>query len=470
MYIGFSKYLFKAIGTVLAITALAISCNELDDFNTEFGNLHQGIANGKSSGPDFIKERTVSKEIRKVMILYSAGYNSLSNYLKEDIEDLKKGFIPGDRRSDNILLVFSKLPISAGEYRTKTSPVLFRLYKNNKGKCIADTLLTLPPGTIAASTATFGKVMNYIKDNFNAAGYGLIVSSHATGWLPNGYYNNPSMYDPTWSKGSSTWRRFARASGAPDITYNEIPFPYIEIPQDPNLPAVKSITQEVFIENNLKMSYEAELVAFANAIPMHLEYLLFDACLMGGIEVAHAFKDKTSYIGFSQTEVLAEGYDYNTIAKHLIETREPDAKSVCSDFFDYYNKQSGQYRSATISFVDCSKIDNLAAVCKEMFTKYRAGLNSIDFLSVQRYYRFHRHWFYDLKDIIAKSGASEEDLAKLQKALDDVIVYKGATPAFLGIDINTFSGFSMYLPAHGSPFLNNYYKTLSWNTATSLVQ
>ena len=113
MNIGFSKYLFKAIWTVSAITALTISCNELDDFHTEFGSLHQGIANGKSSGPDFIKERTVSKEIRKVMILYSAGYNSLSNYLKEDIEDLKKGFIPGDRRSDNVLLVFSKLPVSA---------------------------------------------------------------------------------------------------------------------------------------------------------------------------------------------------------------------------------------------------------------------------------------------------------------------------------------------------------------------
>ena len=49
MYIGFSKYLFKAIGTVLAITALTISCNELDDFNTEFGSLHQGFYQRKNS-------------------------------------------------------------------------------------------------------------------------------------------------------------------------------------------------------------------------------------------------------------------------------------------------------------------------------------------------------------------------------------------------------------------------------------
>ncbi len=76
----------------------------------------------------------------------------------------------------------------------------------------------------------------------------------------------------------------------------------------------------------------------------------------------------------------------------------------------------------------------------------------------------------DLKDILVKAGASEEDLEKFQNAIDASLLYKAATPAFLNIPINTFSGYSMYLPANGSTFLNNFYKTLSWNTATSLVQ
>lgn len=451
------KYIYNSIRLfpAVAISAIALAiagCNGLDDFNREFGNIHSGPFYGKSIGPKGKIERTVSDYNRRVMILYSAGFNNLSNYLKNNIEDLKKGFIPGDRLSDNVLLVFSKQPVGYGEYATQTSPVLFRLYKDPSGKTVSDTLLKLPSGTLAASSETLGRVLTYIKENFPAKGYGMIVSSHATGWLPYDYYNNPSKYDPEWGNSTIFNRSLA------------------ELKESDNSPAVKSITQEYFIEGNSKISHEIDMEAFSNAIPMHLDYLLFDACLMGCVEVAYTFKDKCSFIGFSQTEVLAEGYNYNTIARHLIGSPEPDAQKVCSDYFDYYFKQTGQYQSATISYIDCSKMDNLATVCKDLFSKYRLGIANADASSVQRYFRYGRHFFYDLKDILAKSGASEDDLAKLQEALDEAVVYKGATPAFLSINIKTFSGFSMYLPSNGSTFLNNYYKTLSWNTATSLVQ
>ena len=37
-------------------------------------------------------------------------------------------------------------------------------------------------------------------------------------------------------------------------------------------------------------------------------------------------------------------------------------------------------------------------------------------------------------------------------------------------EIKTFSGFSMYLPSHGSGELNRFYRTLDWNIATGLVR
>jgi hypothetical protein len=36
--------------------------------------------------------------------------------------------------------------------------------------------------------------------------------------------------------------------------------------------------------------------------------------------------------------------------------------------------------------------------------------------------------------------------------------------------INTFSGFSMYLPSNGHAELDKYYRTLKWNQATGLVK
>ena len=69
------------------------------------------------------------------------------------------------------------------------------------------------------------------------------------------------------------------------------------------------------------------------------------------------------------------------------------------------------------------------------------------------------------------AGATEEELDLLHTALDECVVYKGHTPEFMSeFKIDTFSGFSMYLPCNGGAELDKFYKTLQWNKATELVQ
>ena len=109
--------------------------------------------------------------------------------------------------------------------------------------------------------------------------------------------------------------------------------------------------------------------------------------------------------------------------------------------------------------------------CKTMFSKYRSGLDVLGVNNgVQPYFRSGHHWFYDLKDILVKAEISSEDLAELENALAACISYKAATPQFLGIRINTYSGLSMYLPGAGDAGLDEFYKTLEWNKATNLVE
>ena len=77
-----------------------------------------------------------------------------------------------------------------------------------------------------------------------------------------------------------------------------------------------------------------------------------------------------------------------------------------------------------------------------------------------------------------KAGISDTEKNNLKNAVDACILYKAATPTFLlyktgggsGFKIETYSGFSMYLPCNGSDYLDNYYKSLAWNKATGLVQ
>lgn len=397
----------------------------------------------------------------KVMILYAAGYNSLSSYMREDLEDLRSGYVPSSKSNDALILI-SKLPESNGNYLTKTSPCIIRLSSKGSGKkaaVVMDTLKVLDPGTVLADAGTTRRCLEYVRDEFPAKSYGLVVSSHATGWLPNGYFDNSSAYEHGTLSGRMD--RSAVPAGLPV---------YVEREHDPSLPMTKSITQEVETIEGRKYSREMGIEEFASAIPMHLDYLLFDACLMGGIEVAYAFRKVADVIGFSQTEVLADGYDYTRISSHLLGQANPDPKTVCTDFFELYDKKEGSMRSATISLVDCTKVEDLARTCAGIFERYRDGIGKVQQSRVQAYfYNPAHHWHYDLLDIVAKAGASDQELEELERAIDASLLYKAATPSFLGLPINVFSGYSMYLPSAGSSFLDNFYMTLSWNEATKLV-
>lgn len=404
--------------------------------------------------------REENLDTRKVMLLYIAGYNDLKSYLTTNIEDLKTGWIPKNNRSNDVLLVFSHLSKSGSDLQTPTEPVLTRLYTDYSGKVIADTLIRYSTDAVAASATQLRTVLTYIKDNFKAKSYGLIFSSHGSGFLPIGYYDRPGSY--VFDESSMMFS--PGRNGRETLTS----VPYVERPYDPDRPMVKSIGQS----RHNGRSYEIEIEDFAKAIPMKLDYILFDACLMGGIEVAYEFVGKCDYMAFSQAEVLAQGFNYKTIASHLLNNKYTSSpEDVCKDYIDYYNSLSGVYRSATVSLVDCNKLEPLAEMCSTLFSKYRNGLDGISPSKVQRFYTGNHPWFYDLQSILTVAGANETEIAELQNLLDDCVLYKGHTPAFLSdFSIKTFSGFSMYLPRNGSAELNKYYKTLKWNQATGLVE
>jgi hypothetical protein len=405
-------------------------------------------------------QREAIQERRNLLLLYSAGYNSLSSYLKEDIEELLSGWLPGSWRSQNILLIYSHATVNSRDYKTPSSPTLTRVCRDVDGTLIKDTLVVYPDNTHSATPEQMHEVLSYIQRNFPSKSYGMIFSSHGNGYLPAGYYSDPDKYVFTEKKGLMPRQGEGRRAAQP--------VPYVAPEHDPSLPEVKSIGQDLVGGN---LSYEIDLDDFAEAIPMYMEYILFDACLMGGVEVAYELKDKCKYVGFSQTEVLAEGFDYKTITEHLLKPQHPDPQGVCEDYFTQYDTQQGIMRSATISMADCTQMEPLAQICKTLFEKYREGIANLSPYFIQRYYRGNYHWFYDLEDIIDKAGASDEELEELRSALGKCLVYKASTPEFMvSFEINTYSGFSMYLPCDGSAELDKYYKTLSWNKATGLVK
>lgn len=323
-------------------------------------------------------------------------------------------------------LASSPLPIKGSQKavlyidHSKPVPYLIRLYSDLYGNTLRDTLLTYPEKARTLDKETVRDIFGYISENFPSDHYGALISSHGSGWLPVGYYENPKT------------RSFGPGQGR---------------------------------EERVEISIQD----FAQAVSVHLDYLVFDACLMGGVETAYEMKDICDNVIFSCTEVPADGFDYSGLTESLLKNAPYALGKVCEDFFNMY-EGSSLYGGVTVSGVDCRKIGRLADICRDLFSKYKSGLYSVDPDNVQCYGQGTHTWYYDLEDILVNCGISAEEREDLASALEECLFFRKAPDRFMSIDIKHFCGLSMYLPSAGNSFLDGYYKSLSWNTATQLVK
>jgi hypothetical protein len=416
-------------------------------------------------------------ECRNLLLIYSAGQNSLSSYLDQNLSDIitaaqhGTGYVPV-KNSEDVLLVMNHRPKYSGNYNENMPASLLRLYlvedfkvKGSKSRVdtvMVDTLKIYPSDFIPTKSGSMREVLQDVDNLYHAKNYGMIFSSHGTGWVPPGYYNDPYTYD------SSKKPAYPRLGAATEAV------PYVDNNEFPDGPPVRSLGQTRFKENGKSVSYEFSIDGLEDEFPIHFDYIYFDACLMGGVEFAYQLRNVCDKMALSPAEVLAEGMNYYECVEQLLKDGQGDIESVCKSYYEIYSSPGATYKAATITLVDCTAMDDLAAVCKELFEKYRVKLSIIDHEDIQPYFRSYHQWYYDLEDILVKCGITSEEQARLEAALDKCIIYKQATPTFLpssgGFTINTYSGLSMYLPCKGSSYLDGYYTSLAWNQATSLVK
>ena len=270
------------------------------------------------------------------------------------------------------------------------------------------------------------------------------IFTHGTGWLPPRYNVN---------------------SEVPRAMRFSLPKPAQPWPE------TKAIGNQ-FVGSSANATW-VELPDFAQAIPMHLEYLILDTCLSGAVEVAYELKDVCDRLIVSPAEILTAGMVYSTLSWDMFAGKDPDLDTYCEEYYRYYDSQSGSYRSGTITMVDCSKLEALATSFRAILDAHRDALeNSELHSSVQRYFYGSSalRFFYDLRDFCAYLGASAAELGQLDAALAAAVPYHAETPTFFDLPLDRCCGLSVYIPEAARPQLNAYYRTLSWNRVTGLVE
>lgn len=370
----------------------------------------------------------------KTVLVYMAGNNNLSSDAIANIKQIKKGYIPD---KDGNIIIYSHVA------EDPHHPVLMHL-RQVEGQPVLDTVYKFPYQSSVA-TESLSSALKVTKTMFPADEMSLILWSHGLGWVPVGYYaNSPSPDDNQHD-----------ASFASDI-HQRMPnsyFGYDYIGDSLNVP-------------------EMEVTALAKAIPYQLEFLIFDACNMGNIEVAYQLRNNTKYIISSPAEILTDGFPYDKIMRHIFKEKS-DLKAVAQEYYNYYMYESSN-RSATISLVDCSRLGELAAVTADIFTIYRDGILALKKSGIQTFSRFGKHWFHDFGDFIKQLTADGKNPALVQdfrQKLEETVIYKAATPEFmeLVIDPGRYCGLSSYITCPSDTDINNAYKKLDWNKDVQMI-
>lgn len=325
------------------------------------------------------------------ILFYMGGDNNLSGEVQQKTAILKDVSVPPCGR----LLVYMDCK--------DNNP---QLWEAGNGKL---TLLRNYEESNSADATIFRNVLREVVEQYPAPSYGLVLFSHASGWMPESTYSNPAL-------------------------------------------------RSVVIDG----SDEMEIADLAEAIPDGMfDYILFEACYMAGVEVAYELKDKTTYIVASSAEIVSPGF--SSIYKEslpLLFKKDADLINFCQAVEADYKTRNRDYASLTLSLIDTRKLDDIATVLHAA----NVPPTTID---TQSFSRYGGTLYFDLCD--SYKHLSAEIRTDLQAAVDACVIWKSATSQFMpnygGFEIRAHSGLTTYIQQDHYRNLNEAYRQTKWYKA-----
>lgn len=352
-------------------------------------------------------------EPARILIAYIGVDNDLNNYETAKLEGLRDGWT--GKPTDRIFAYVDKRNGAA-------------LYELSVAGSSAPLLLESFGSENSASPATLSRVINTVIADYPADSYGLLVFSHASGWLPPGMLDNPTgAYAP---------------------------------------PSKSVITDG---------TGEMELRGFADAIPEGVfDYIVFEACFMAGIEVAYELRNKAKYILASSAEIVDPGFTpvySSATAKIMGQDLAGFGQSVFTHTLTY--AENNPRRSATYSVI---KTDRLEALASFVLTHCDFS-KTVDVPSIQRFDRMDNYrLFFDFEDYYGRLLTGDTERSELSRLVAACVTWKKATESFMtqtagynGFRIEKHSGLTTYIPQGEFPGLNHAYRSTAWAASVGII-
>ena len=341
----------------------------------------------------------------EITLVYMVADNDLAPYALKDLNEIERGFVPN--RRDKLLLYIDSNTSTA----LPSHPVLLEIVHDTT-EIIASKIIASYPEQNSANKTVMSNVLkdalSYYKGDNRYKG--LVLWSHGHAWLPEGYHIE------TENKSGVVVKSFGK-----DMSPRE---GAMELP---------------------------DLAKVLN--PYRFDYILFDACFMGSVEVLYELRHSARYFIASPAEILADGFPYHLLLPYLIGKLQ--LEKATEAYYNYYNALEGARQSATVTLVDGEQLEALASFCKQL------NISELSLAHLQQYSRNNEKYLFDLKQVLLESNVKGE----MEPIWLQLCKVERHTPRFANIALTHCNGLSVYLFGKNET-LNNYYKQLSWYRAT----
>lgn len=361
----------------------------------------------------------VSETKTMTLLVYIAGNNSLG------MENAMTNIMAMKVALGNGMVDCNLLAYVDRKDTVETKPVLIHIHDSR-----IDTVKTYPRQS-SLDTNTMKGVIDDVLTDWPSEYYGLLLWSHGMGWVPTDQLH------------------FV----APNLSYAQTRAFGLEA--NPNSPPPYRCM---------------EISEMAAAIPDGVfDYIVFDACYMGGVETAYALRKKANYIISSCCEVVEYGIPYEKVTRELL---SGNLMNVCSQIFNNYYTQPGRLKSVDVALVKTCELENVASAFGNIVAGRRNGISKMDVSDIQRLDRFTNHVYYDLEDVARHITDDEELLADFSAKLEQCVPFRKSTDYIFyeedSLKIDRYSGLSVFIPLekYDACGLNAEYRKTEWSIAT----
>ena len=341
-------------------------------------------------------EPTAKDPVRTVLV-YMVANNSLGydDFDNSDLTEMRQAALAGGLRNSRWLVYHHAYgqPAKLLELDATGTFKTLKVYTTDKS---------------SVTVARMKETLDAMHRLAPAKSYGLVLWSHATGWLQNGIAESPGKQ-----------RSFGDDGGR-----------YMNI-------------------TSLAEALEDE----------HFDFIYADCCYMACAEVAYELRHAADYLVASAAELPANGMDYS-VNMPMLTADTPNLVGAARSTFEMYAQHKENYNKnwCTMSVIDMRGMDHLARLTAELY-------QSATFNNRAEFQPFSsgRCYHYDLANFVESMLPADPMASLWHQALDQTVIYSATTPFIIGnVAVRTHCGLTTFILFNDNDRSTRNYNTLQW--------